>query len=34
MGDYFRAGGYNTYYKGKWHVSEADLLIPGTHTRS
>ena len=32
MGDYFRAGGYETYYKGKWHVSEADLMIPGTHT--
>jgi choline-sulfatase len=31
MGDYFRAGGYDTYYKGKWHVSEADLLVPGTH---
>ena len=31
MGDYFRAGGYETYYKGKWHVSEADLMIPGTH---
>lgn len=31
MGDYFRAGGYDTYYKGKWHVSEADMLIPGTH---
>ena len=32
MGDYFRAGGYETYYKGKWHLSEADLMIPGTHT--
>jgi choline-sulfatase len=31
MGDYFRAGGYDTYYKGKWHISEADMLIPGTH---
>lgn len=30
IGDYFRAGGYDTYYKGKWHVSEADILIPGT----
>ncbi len=30
MGDYFRAGGYDTYIKGKWHVSEADILIPGT----
>jgi arylsulfatase A-like enzyme len=31
MGDYFRAAGYQTYYKGKWHVSEADLPISGTH---
>ncbi len=31
MGDYFRAGGYDTYYTGKWHISEADILIPGTH---
>lgn len=32
MGDWFRAGGYDTYYKGKWHVSDADLYEPGTHT--
>src|SRR5689334_6312290 len=25
MGDYFRAGGYRTFYKGKWHVSDASL---------
>lgn len=25
VGDYFRAGGYETVYKGKWHVSDADL---------
>jgi choline-sulfatase len=31
LGDYFRAAGYDTYYKGKWHVSEADIFIPGTH---
>ncbi len=31
MGDYFRAGGYRTYYRGKWHVSDADILMPGTH---
>ncbi|MFO7590136.1 MAG: sulfatase-like hydrolase/transferase [Acidimicrobiia bacterium] len=31
LGDYFRAGGYQTHYRGKWHVSLADLLIPGTH---
>ena len=31
VGDWFRAGGYETHYRGKWHVSHADLLIPGTH---
>jgi arylsulfatase A-like enzyme len=31
LGDWFRAGGYRTHYRGKWHVSLADLLIPGTH---
>ena len=31
MGDYFSAAGYRTYYKGKWHISDADILIPGTH---
>ena len=31
MGDWFRAGGYETHYRGKWHVSHADLTIPGTH---
>ncbi len=31
LGDWFRAGGYETHYRGKWHVSHADLLIPGTH---
>lgn len=31
IGDYFRAAGYQTYWKGKWHASDADLLIPGTH---
>jgi hypothetical protein len=25
MGDWFRAGGYRTYYKGKWHASHAHL---------
>jgi arylsulfatase A-like enzyme len=25
LGDYFRAAGYETVYKGKWHVSDADL---------
>ncbi|MFI8494362.1 sulfatase-like hydrolase/transferase [Peribacillus butanolivorans] len=32
MGDYFRAAGYQTYYKGKWHISFEDIIIPGTHT--
>ena len=31
LGDWFRAGGYRTHYRGKWHVSFADLEIPGTH---
>lgn len=31
MGHYFRAGGYRTYYRGKWHVSDADIMMPGTH---
>ncbi len=31
MGDYFRAAGYQTYYKGKWHVSHADIIMSGSH---
>ncbi len=31
LGDWFRAGGYETHYRGKWHVSHADLMIPGAH---
>ncbi|MFZ5643670.1 MAG: sulfatase-like hydrolase/transferase [Bacillota bacterium] len=31
MGDYFRTEGYQTYWKGKWHASAADILVPGTH---
>jgi arylsulfatase A-like enzyme len=31
LGDWFRAGGYQTHYRGKWHISHADLMIPGTH---
>jgi len=31
MGDWFRAAGYRTYYKGKWHISHADIEVPGTH---
>lgn len=30
MGDWFRAAGYRTYWKGKWHISHADITIPGT----
>ncbi len=32
MGDWFRAIGYQTHYRGKWHISHADILIPGSHT--
>lgn len=28
MGDWFRAGGYRTFYKGKWHVSHLVLEAP------
>ncbi len=31
FGDYFRTAGYRTYWKGKWHASQADILIPDTH---
>jgi len=31
MGHYFRAAGYETLYKGKWHVSEDDLFLPGSY---
>ena len=31
LGDWFRAGGYRTHYRGKWHISHADLVIPGSH---
>ncbi|WP_289138076.1 sulfatase-like hydrolase/transferase [uncultured Brevibacillus sp.] len=31
MGEYFRAAGYRTFYKGKWHFSDPDIWIPGTH---
>jgi arylsulfatase A-like enzyme len=30
LGDWFRAGGYQTHYRGKWHISHADLTAPGT----
>lgn len=28
IGDWFRAGGYRTFYKGKWHASHAHLDDP------
>ena len=28
-GDWFRAAGYRTHYRGKWHISHADLPIVG-----
>ncbi len=32
VGDYFRAAGYRTFWKGKWHISHADIEVPGTGT--
>jgi arylsulfatase A-like enzyme len=35
LGDWFRAGGYRTFYKGKWHVSHAVLEAPdGSHLQT
>ncbi len=31
MGHYFRAAGYRTFWKGKWHISDADLMVPGSN---
>lgn len=31
LGDYFRAAGYETYYRGKWHASDADIMVPGSN---
>jgi len=33
FGDYFRAAGYRTFWRGKWHASDADMLIPCTHNQ-
>ena len=30
LGHWFRAGGYDTHYDGKWHISHADLIDPAT----
>src|SRR5262245_41023888 len=32
MGHYFQQAGYRTFYRGKWHISHADLLTPDTRT--
>lgn len=31
LGWWFRAAGYDTYWKGKWHISDADLYQPGSY---
>lgn len=31
MGDWFRAAGYRTFYKGKWHISHPDLAAGHGH---
>ncbi|MEZ5348834.1 MAG: sulfatase-like hydrolase/transferase [Microthrixaceae bacterium] len=31
MGDWFRAAGYETHYRGKWHISHAEMTVTGTH---
>jgi len=33
LGNWFRAGGYDTHYDGKWHISHADLTDPVTGRR-
>jgi choline-sulfatase len=33
VGDYFRTAGYRTFWKGKWHISEASMIVPGTTTQ-
>ncbi|HEX2840993.1 sulfatase-like hydrolase/transferase [Hyphomicrobium sp.] len=30
IGHYLREAGYRTFWKGKWHATEADLRVPGT----
>ncbi|WP_437330109.1 sulfatase-like hydrolase/transferase [Sorangium sp. So ce381] len=32
MGNYFRKAGYRTFYRGKWHISHADLTAPDTRS--
>ncbi|GAA0738673.1 sulfatase-like hydrolase/transferase [Clostridium oceanicum] len=31
IGDYLATAGYKTFWKGKWHASQGDILIPDTH---
>ncbi|MFM8597537.1 MAG: sulfatase-like hydrolase/transferase [Verrucomicrobiota bacterium] len=31
LGSWFRAAGYDTYWKGKWHISDTDLYQPGSY---
>lgn len=31
LGNWFRAAGYDTYWKGKWHISDGDLYQPGSY---
>ena len=32
MGSWFRKAGYQTLYRGKWHLSHEDIDVPGTQT--
>ena len=34
LGDWFRAGGYRTHYRGKWHVSHAEPQRSPAATRA
>lgn len=29
FGDYLKINGYNNFWKGKWHASQADIIMPG-----
>jgi arylsulfatase A-like enzyme len=31
IGNYFSTAGYTTFYKGKWHISHGDIVIPDTY---
>ena len=31
LGNYFRTAGYDTYWKGKWHISDGDIYQPGSY---